>query len=275
MKKSFFFVVILAITVLGIVGCESEELAVSTTDYFSVSETSRVVFSTGNLQYQASTKTWRFAEHQYDHIGSANSNVSTSYDGWIDLFGWGTGDKPTKVSKDYFDYSDFDDWGKNKIAGSKKHTWRTLTSEEWDYLLHKRLGANMLAGIVKVESFTGLLILPDKYWVCIDSVSQGIIIDGVRFNTGVFDKNVNVQARRQVFTMTEWLVLESAGAVFLPETNYRMGNNVYYKQDYGAYWTSTTSRANSADYLYFYSDKAYLGDNLRIGGFCVRLVKDM
>ena len=38
---------------------------------FSVSPTKKVVFSKGNLQYRASTNTWRFAEHQYDIIGEA------------------------------------------------------------------------------------------------------------------------------------------------------------------------------------------------------------
>ena len=36
----------------------------------------KVFFSQGNLQYQASTNTWRFAENQYDYIGSDNSNIS-------------------------------------------------------------------------------------------------------------------------------------------------------------------------------------------------------
>lgn len=39
---------------------------------FSVNSTQQVYFSKGNLQYQASTKTWRFAEHQWDFIGSSN-----------------------------------------------------------------------------------------------------------------------------------------------------------------------------------------------------------
>ena len=51
---------------------------------FSVSATKKVRFSPGNLQYQASTKTWRFAEHQYDYIGDANRNISPTYSGWID-----------------------------------------------------------------------------------------------------------------------------------------------------------------------------------------------
>lgn len=58
---------------------------------FTINENGdQVVFSQGNLQYQASTNTWRFAEHQYDAIGEDNSNISSTYEGWIDLFGWGT-----------------------------------------------------------------------------------------------------------------------------------------------------------------------------------------
>ena len=57
---------------------------------FSVSETEKVRFSKGNLQYQASTNTWRFAENQWDYIGEGNTNASASYEGWIDLFSWGT-----------------------------------------------------------------------------------------------------------------------------------------------------------------------------------------
>ena len=57
---------------------------------FSVSADKQVSFSKGNLQYQASTNTWRFAENQTDYIGEANANISATYDGWIDLFGWGT-----------------------------------------------------------------------------------------------------------------------------------------------------------------------------------------
>lgn len=57
---------------------------------FSVSDSTQVVFSQGNLQYRASTNTWRFATNQWDYMGSANSNISQTYSNWIDLFGWGT-----------------------------------------------------------------------------------------------------------------------------------------------------------------------------------------
>lgn len=69
---------------------------------FTVAEGKTVAFASGNLQYNAAQGshycadgsvqqgTWRFAEHQYDTIGYANSNISKTYDGWIDFFGWGT-----------------------------------------------------------------------------------------------------------------------------------------------------------------------------------------
>ena len=57
---------------------------------FSVGEGKQVYFSKGNLQYRATTGTWRFAEHQYDIVGKDNNKISETYDGWIDLFGWAT-----------------------------------------------------------------------------------------------------------------------------------------------------------------------------------------
>lgn len=97
----------------------SSQQAVSTspenmlTSVFSVSPTEKVHFSKGNLQYQASTNTWRFAEHQWDYVGDANLKIPQVYNSWIDLFGWGTGDDPTKTSTRSRDYSNFTDWGNN------------------------------------------------------------------------------------------------------------------------------------------------------------------
>ena len=89
---------------------------------FSVSETQQVQFSQGNLQYQASTNTWRFAEYQWNYIGNDNSNISSSYSGWIDLFGWGTGDNPTNSSTNPNDYSSYNNWGNNSISNGGKYS---------------------------------------------------------------------------------------------------------------------------------------------------------
>ena len=135
---------------------------------FSVSADKQVYFSMGNLQYNAGTKTWRFAERQYDMIGTANSNVSSTYSGYIDLFGWGTSgwnsgakaNQPYSINTDYTDYyvgSSYDnnltgayanaDWGVyNAISngGNAAGLWRTLTKDEWYYLINSRPEASKL-----------------------------------------------------------------------------------------------------------------------------------
>ena len=128
---------------------------------FSVSDSTKVHFSQGNLQYQASTNTWRFAEHQWDYVEKDNENISEKYTGWIDLFGWGTsgynGKNPYMTSTDYSDYGDGTndiagtnyDWGVyNKIynGGNQAGMWRTLTSSEWNHLISGRAQANRLMG---------------------------------------------------------------------------------------------------------------------------------
>ena len=67
----------------------------------------QVVFSQGNLQYKASIDMWRFAKNQYDTIGSRNANISPAYTGWIDLFGWGSGNDPVKTTTNEYAYIRF------------------------------------------------------------------------------------------------------------------------------------------------------------------------
>ena len=124
---------------------------------FAVSDSTWVAFSRGNLQYQPSSATWRFAESQLDYVGSANAAISHANSGWIDLFGWGTSGwnsgaeayEPYSFSWDYLDYlRNVDltgsyaeaDWGwHNAISngGNQTHMWRTLTATEWQYLINR------------------------------------------------------------------------------------------------------------------------------------------
>lgn len=88
---------------------------------FSVSDTKRVYFSKGNLQYLAKGGsggdasatadpgtnvggTWRFAEHQFDFIGADNANAAQTYGGWIDLFCWGSTGNAPKDDDYYVNY---------------------------------------------------------------------------------------------------------------------------------------------------------------------------
>ena len=115
---------------------------------FSVSPETKVIFSKGNVQYHPKKNLWRFAPNQYDVIGEKNAKVSISYNGWIDLFGWGTGNQPCLTTDNNKDYSNFVDWGTN--FPEEDASWRTLTQKEWRYLLLERENASKLVGIGKV-----------------------------------------------------------------------------------------------------------------------------
>ena len=134
MKKSVLFFLISLVT--GIYGTSAYATEGALRGRFAISATDTVAFSRGNLQYQPSTTTWRFAYNQWDFVG--NGELGTVYEdgvksnnelfytytyaygykykGWMDLFGWGTGTKPTTGSTSNSDYNSWNEWGNNAIA---------------------------------------------------------------------------------------------------------------------------------------------------------------
>lgn len=259
---------------------------------FSVSATQQVHFSQGNLQYRASTNTWRFAEHQYDYVGSANSNISSTYSGWIDLFGWGTSGwnsgavcyQPWSTSTTYSDYYPGGsytngltgayaeaDWAwHNAISngGNAAHQWRTLTESEWEYLLRSRTNASSKCGTGNINGVGGLIILPDS-WTQPSGCPQ--------FNSG-YASNYGDWTHNS-YTLAQWAQMESAGAVFLPAAGGRYGTNVYDVGSNGNYLSSTPFNETYGEGNAFCTDfcSNYLNtwfDYVRSYGFSVRPVQD-
>ena len=243
---------------------------------FSVSATTKVHFSQGNLQYQASTNTWRFAANQYDLIGSDNSNISASYTGWIDLFGWGTGNNPTNVSTGYTDYATFTDWGTNAIpnGGNQANLWRTLTKDEWVYLFYGRTNAAVLFGLGSVNGVNGTILLPDNWSLPAGATFTASTTQGLA-DKGSFYYNSNANNfSHNTYTKEQWSVMESAGAVFLPAAGYRYGTGVLGVGSFNHYWSATPWGTSYAYYLYF--DSSYLSPQNyydRFYGLSVRLVR--
>ena len=248
---------------------------------FSVSATQQVYFSQGNLQYQASTNTWRFAEHQYDYVGtqtadvygyhggnvsgSDNRSISSTYSGWIDLFGWGTGDNPTLSSDNYGAYGTFVDWGSNPISngGNTANRWRTLTQAEWEYLLNTRPGASSKLGSGNINGVGGLIILPDN-WTLPSECS---------FTSG--NASSHNDWTRNSYTLSQWAQMETAGAVFLPAAGSRLGTDVGNVGYLGYYWSSSPYYEYYAYYMFFRSNFLYATNYCnRNFGFSVRPVQD-
>ena len=221
----------------------------------------QVVFSQGNLQYKASTDTWRFAKNQYDTIGSRNANISAVYTGWIDLFGWGTGNDPVKTNTNESAYNPFYEWGANPISngGNVSNLWRTLTFLEWAYVLNTRPNCTNLCGKATVNNIRGYVLLPDDW----------TLPSGLSFTPSAADWTTNS------YYADEWQEMEDAGAVMLVANGFRYGaTNVGSFGELVMYWSATSISEYMAGCVGFFNDLIYT-DNARSNGEGVRLVQDV
>jgi hypothetical protein len=247
----------------------------------------QVYFSKGNLQYQASTQKWQFAAKQYDYIGYNNSNISSSYSGWIDLFGWGTSgwncgniyyrpwDSNNSDGSLYGPSGNYNltgsyansDWGRyNAISngGNTAGQWRTLTggsSGEWYYVFNRR---NTSSGIryakAQVAGVNGVILLPDDWSTSTYSLSN------TNASGSSFSSNI--------ISASQWTTLENAGAVFLPAAGSRYGTSVNGVGSNGYYWSASYYNSIYAYSVYFNGSHLYENDYYsHYYGFSVRLVR--
>ena len=234
---------------------------------FSVSATKQVYFSPGNLWYQATTNTYKFAEKQSDIVGeSGNDSVAADYDGWIDQFPWGSSGfkeihpytrnySETRDGKTIYDtmhipgmtgeYANFD-WGVyNAISngGNQARLWRTLTSEEWNYLFNSRSGGPSKRAPARVNGIAGMVLLPDTW-------NNDSTPSGLEFNLAPPNSASSYQIwATNEYNALQWSQMEAKGAVFLPAagSQYSVGswehcshNNPDSSNDiYLKYWTAT------------------------------------
>ena len=261
-----------------------EPLAGVINGLFSVSETKKVYFSKGNLQatYKNSSWTWSFADHQYDALGEAGANTlidgngTVSADGSVDLFGWvGTNSAFTGMAAFGISNSETigaygntngealkSDWGTNAISNGgnvANYGWRTLTRDEWNYVVSARADADSKKGAATVSGVKGWILLPDAW----------TLPAGANFTAGATSGYTT-----NTYTAERWADMESAGAVFLPVTGLRSGTSMI-KQDEGHYWSATVY-TNHAAYDAKLTNSSFVGNSneTRYRAAAVRLAKD-
>lgn len=251
---------------------------------FTINESGdQVRFSKGNLQATTTDLgahwSWGFAEHQWAYAGngvannSINGNGTVSANGTVDLFGWSSAatyygiNNSTKDS----DYSgDFVDWGNAVGSG-----WRTLTSDEWVWLLGPGMGAanpgtncrtsSTVNGVANaryvratVNYRQGVIVFPDSYTHPDDvTVPKDINTNEGQFATNTYDT-------------TAWGKMESAGAVFLPGEGERMGNSVS-NYNWACFYRSSTP---NIVYIVESGMVSRIGQEL-YRGESVRLIRDV
>ena len=250
---------------------------------FSVSATKKVYFSKGNLQatYDGSSWTWSFADHQYDAVGNAaantsiNGNGTVSANGSVDLFGWvgassaftgmaAFGISNSETNTDYGTVNNEalkNDWGTNAISNGGNdaaYGWRTLTYDEWNYVIKNRTDADSKRAAATVNNVKGWILLPDAW----------TLPAGASFTAGCASEYTT-----NTYTAERWADMESAGAVFLPVTELREGSSIK-RPNEGYYW-STTCSADGAFSAGFFSSGVNTSKHWsHYFGAAVRLAKD-
>ncbi len=275
---------------------------------YRISATDSVYFSQGNLQFNAvqgkhatadstAQGTWRFAENQYDYIGSANKNTSETYNGWIDLFSWGTSGwnsganayqpwSTSEINSNYYpggsdsnnltgDYAKAD-WGVyNAISngGDEPNNWRTLTTNEWEYLFKNN---KWTLGTVKTtaeDSILCFMLIPADF-----TAPDGINIDVVGTG-GLSDDYMDMSESsysNNTYTVEQFSQIEKLGVVALPCAGRRYGASVRIVGSYGLYWSSSASNFGNAGSFYFHSTRVESSSiDKRGSGYNIRLVQNL
>lgn len=257
---------------------------------FSVSNTKQVYFSKGNLYAYKGSSDWKwyFQPHQWMYVGDDAGNklitgpmtISQNYKN-VDLFCWNGASSANDCyginsSTDNADYGNVSgealkhDWGHNAIGGYAADTWRTLTTDEWDYLLKDRTVTNSLSAGARYtmavinSTYRGMILFPDTY----------VHPSGTSFVGGNYNGSSG-----DVSTVSHegWALMEKAGCVFLPAAYERNGTTIGTATVYGSYWVNSSAATTTARKLciYSYSNAAGVYSGNRYIGCSVRLVRDV
>lgn len=259
MKKRLFLYVLTALVCFS--ACKKEEenntpsgSSSNSKNAFSVASGKQVCLADGNLQYRATTATWRFAPKPWDAAKEDNLYASVTYDGWIDNFGWGTSGYMNQMpyisdgqNSNYYHDGDIAnteyDWGKhnaiqNGNATDPAGTWRCLSTDEWDYILTKRTAStvegkeNARYLMVTIGDQPGLMLFPDQF-----TVPEGIIF----MSAASINEPGNYSYNQ--FSQADWDKFQKAGCVFMPASGCKLVSldpQRMVSVDYlGCYWTST------------------------------------
>ena len=186
MVQRFQYLACLLLLLVGLLpACQESSnpsSAIKREHYFSVNADKKIIFSSGNLQHQPSTGSWRFADNQWDIFIPDNSNDSIGQ--WIGHFANDT----------------------SMLNNSVGDGWRLLTQDEWVYLRELRENASKLISMATVQGKPGMVILPDNF----DST-------GIRFTPSVLNDDDKFYAdMTNIYDAEEWKKMEEAGAVFFP-----------------------------------------------------------
>lgn len=156
------------------------------------------------------------------------------------------------------------------LTNASSTGWRTLTSDEWYYVLYTRASAtvnettNAHYAKAKVAGVQGIILFPDAY-----THPSGVVLP-----IGINDSG-NTGWNGNNYSEADFVLMQVCGAVFFPAAGYRSGVSANYVNIYGDYWSSSSSSNVYAHRLGFSDTNIVISDAGRSDGNSVRLVRDV
>lgn len=249
--------------------------------------------------------------------GSDNGLIDSAYEGWIDLFGWTTSGWHDENNADHLHFQPWSssyeilagirtgygpsedededvaagtryDWGVNNAIYNPRTeqmeragTWRTLTSQEWRYLLENRsTKTDLRYAKAKVNGVKGLVIFPDEW------DGSFVFQNPNREKACLFEDNC--------LNDSDWTFCESNGCIFLPAAGHRQGTIAISVGSEGRYWSISRYRYNGmmsdgnwdrkdVAFVHYFNESTLVPSSIylsnvrsyRYFGCSVRLVKDL
>ena len=272
----------------------------------------KVQFSQGNLYYTISTQEFSFFSSQLDteestgiisRFGWGASNYEHGANRWKPEYrdpGSMPSDPGVLTNDDYLAYHAWNfslfegpgnqnpgivkgmaDWGYNAITngGNKENSWRTLTYQQWMYVLigrkpslHLTYFPFVYAKIAKSGGgyAYGIIILPDDWDYNYTLVYNQYIysdLSGLNPN-GSFP---SIHYYDNTLTYAQWTTLEGLGCVFLPDYPARINGTSNYIES----WSDMFNHGNHVFLTgYWSSSKAGTGTNVRADGMGFSAAKE-
>lgn len=283
---------------------------------FSVSDTKMVRMAKSNLQYTRTSTaedwangTWSFMENPWDYVETTGTIGDEYADQTaISLFGWGTsGNQMAYYGRYYYPWATANtmnsveqqygprnstssltdeyangDWGINNNGdlGGEQPSWRVLTKDEWLYLFgmtednqdsegHKRFQKYGRAKINGYSASSGIIIVPDDFNDPQNNQNSPY---------GEFVGGTATEWTSNYYNgLANWNQMDNAGAIFLPISGYRDGDEVKGWHQNAFYQSSTVYNGNFAHQLRFSGNSIDPANHTyrRYIGMSVRLVMDL
>ena len=170
------------------------------------------------------------------------------------------------------------DWGVYNFTAGAEAGCRTLTQEEWSYLLTTRTNATSLYGFGQLFGVKGVYLLPDSWSWSSSAVAAAVTAASFVWTSAatakVFTNNV-ITADDNGRAL--WRAMEDAGAVFLPAAGWHSAaSGIIFYNERGAYASSTVYSKQQYYCFHFMSGSIDVENRAyRSTAISVRLVKDV